>query len=153
MRTIHLSMFVAAVLGAAGCTMIGEAPASRWYPTPPLTQPRKQYMPAMISVTERAGFTIETKDETLGTLMSQWRVSLRPQWRQGFRERVHMRIEETAKREPIINVQVEKERNENSSRPMAAEKAEWVSWGSNDPLSEKLAFDLRLKLDKPKFDD
>lgn len=138
---------------AGGCSIIGESPPATWVSTSPLTKPRAAYMPAMKGVVERAGFKIETFDDAQVSLRSDWRVQLRPQWRQGFRERVHMRLAESDKREPIISVQVERDRNENSSRPMSAENAEWLSWGSNDDLGQALAYRLKLKIEGIGVDD
>ncbi|MBI2930107.1 MAG: hypothetical protein HYY16_00525 [Planctomycetes bacterium] len=138
------------VLLLAGCT---DAPAAQWFETAPFGQPREKIMAAMTQVAERKGFVVETSDAAEGVLTTQWRVMLRPQWRQGRRERLEMVLEEDRPRGHFVRVRIVREINDNGRVPLSLAEANWIDGGGDDDLAHEMTYLLKLKIEGVRLDD
>ena len=126
----------------AGCT---DTPSAEWSDSGPFDKPRERIVAAMAEVLAGKGFQIESKNEAEGVFVTKWRVSLRPQWRQGQRERVELCLDG----QPgtyVVKVLAPREVNDNAKRPLSEPDAIWIPDGGNEDLAIEITYALKLKL-------
>ena len=138
------SLLLILVGGCMGLPISAESTV--WFPTPPLAQPKTRILDTMVLCLKESGFEPEQRDDALGGLTSKWRVMLRPQWREGRRERVEMKLEAAAGGRFVVRTRTVREINDSSRSPLIAAEADWVEGGGNDDVSERITLMLKMKL-------
>ena len=125
-----------------------------WFSTGTLHQPYEKVFDTTRELLEKSHrFRIETADRQSGEIVTQWKVTLSPHWREGKRDRVEVEILRDPGGTIQVRIRTPREFNDNGRNPMIEREADWTSEGGNNELSERIGLQLRMRLKGLKLDD